>query len=866
MEETIPEETADQEAGTGEGETEQDAANDFDVTAKTLEPSTEEATADDDAPPPPDDREADASSARPQPEEPEEAAAPLPQEPEEASAPLPQEPEEASAPLPQEPEEAAAPLPQEPEEAAAPLPQEPEEAAAPLPQEPGEAAAPQKSTRSRPPSQGVIAKARTREGRQGKTVDKDLERDREKICTVLKGKGVGSVLRGWRQVLDPDGSLDVGFQEFCRNMAQFNIQIDIHRLFNLEGDPKSLPLSSLCPVHSELLQQFLQWVKDTFGATKAMFSAFDPNGEGRVTKKTFFGGCHEMGMAADDEDCEELWGLVDSDNSGEVSHEEFLFLELDKDRREQEIAELRMHSQHHRQRIRAYCYWDDLQKIQNPVHRRAQRPWNAGNFENLPVLVCEKRLENQKVIRKRTIDARSAFTVHLRKKFGNEVRAWRRVLDPQCQFQVDLSTLRKYLRGNDQNIDSVDLWRSLDRDGDGYFRLEEIGVRQALVLAKFRHWAHHAFGSCANFWEEPAVVAMRNKPQLNGRWVSNKKMMLGSFSRAVKHYSWIGVPGVVDIDTACHILCCALDLYGCGFVSLPDLFWLDAWNPPEWLSAEADENQWADLRVLMLERYEQPLRAWRQLLDTDNSNEVSWDEFKAACKKVKFKGNVGAAWRALDKDVSGTISMMEYDESMATLLNSFKSWTDALFGSVELAFKSFDADGSGSLTFSELRKSCRRLGWQGEVRLLFNCLNCKKNLTLSDIVFLDKWLDDEERFGGPDDGVVGSVHKSHDEDDVWAPKAQARRGSSVPARGRSERSSGEEPGNAGYGAAMQAADNSALSLHKRYHVLGELRPQPKARPKLRGLAPRAPTQAPSSGSKLAWLEKLQRIDPDWGRP
>ena len=52
--------------------------------------------------------------------------------------------------------------------------------------------------------------------------------------------------------------------------------------------------------------------------------------------------------------------------------------------------------------------------------------------------------------------------------------------------------------------------------------------------------------------------------------------------------------------------------------------------------------------------------------------------------------------------------MMEYDESMATLLNSFKSWTDALFGSVELAFKSFDADGSGSLTFSELRKSCRR--------------------------------------------------------------------------------------------------------------------------------------------------------------
>ena len=48
------------------------------------------------------------------------------------------------------------------------------------------------------------------------------------------------------------------------------------------------------------------------------------NSTNKVTKKTFFGGCHEMGMAADDEDCEELWGLVDSDNSGEVSHEDRL--------------------------------------------------------------------------------------------------------------------------------------------------------------------------------------------------------------------------------------------------------------------------------------------------------------------------------------------------------------------------------------------------------------------------------------------------------------------------------------------------------------------------------------------------------------
>lgn len=37
-------------------------------------------------------------------------------------------------------------------------------------------------------------------------------------------------------------------------------------------------------------------------------------------------------------------------------------------------------------------------------------------------------------------------------------------------------------------------------------------------------------------------------------------------------------------------------------------------------------------------------------------------------------GNAGAAWRQLDRDVSGTITLREWDFDSANLLGSFKTW------------------------------------------------------------------------------------------------------------------------------------------------------------------------------------------------
>jgi hypothetical protein len=196
------------------------------------------------------------------------------------------------------------------------------------------------------------------------------------------------------------------------------------------------------------------------------------------------------------------------------------------------------------------------------------------------------------------------------------------------------------------------------------------------------------------------------------------------------------------------------------------LEWLDAWKAPKWLSVDPDQVAWEALREVMLEAYGHPLHVWRQLLDSDDSNCISWLEFQRACKKLHFDGNVAGAWRYLDADLSGLISMKEFDPKSADILNSFKGWAESNYGSVELAFKAIDIDQSNTLTCGELRRACQRLRWTGDPRLLFNCLDIerrrdrqgahvgKRCLSLAEIIFVDSWQASEqaEEAGPLDDG------------------------------------------------------------------------------------------------------------------
>lgn len=574
--------------------------------------------------------------------------------------------------------------------------------------------------------------------------------DSERLVAMLVKRGNGSFLRGWRRELDPDGSFDVNFIDFCRAAESIGFTGDARVLFGGDGVPKYLNVEELDERRGKLIQSFREWVRETFGGPVEMYSAFDVAGRTRLTYDMFVQACQRHGFTVDDrpasvEDFYELYACCDVSNDGTVSQEEVIFLENDRTLRELAMFKAKKSQKEKHLKLMCWAYREDGLRSLSPTHRLAQRPWLAENFDHLPMLVHHRRVEWQRETNRRCLEARIAFVRHLRDTYHNEVRAWRTGLDPKGTFELSAKDIRTYCRKHDLKLDTNDLWKSLDKDCDGYFRLEELCVGAADVLASVQHWAVSEFGSTAAIWDRPEMVEARTKPQRDGGWASEKKVLATTFTEVLRALDW---PAFND-PGARQLLLSSLDLYGCSFISCSDLEWLDSWQMPEWLCAEPDPGAWEDLRASIMHFYKHPLKAWRMLLDTDNSNNVSWIEFKEACERIRYKGNIGGAWRALNERLASSISMKEYDAASADLLNSFKDWAENNFGSVKLAFKAIDVNNTGKLNYSELKRACQNLKWRGEVRLLFDCLDLdgkleggKRFISMKEVQFLDEWEGD----------------------------------------------------------------------------------------------------------------------------
>mmetsp|Transcript_28364 Transcript_28364/g.90243 ORF Transcript_28364/g.90243 Transcript_28364/m.90243 type:complete len:725 (-) Transcript_28364:174-2348(-) len=560
------------------------------------------------------------------------------------------------------------------------------------------------------------------------------EADRQAVIAALVARGGGSVLRGWRRELDPDGSLDVNFLDFCKAAKSLRLSVDSVRLFG-EDSPQSLTLDELAPVEGALVNRFRKWVADTFSGPSEMFMIFEPpDSDGKLTRDTFKTQCIQHGFLAPDRDLTELFNLLDGSCAGFVVMEDVSFLDMDEQRREGAIHKARMRRQYAHEHLMTEAFRENQRLAVPKSHRLAPRLWHAHAFEQLPEVVIEKRMKWNLTHLERKRHAHATFMRHLQSAYGNGVRGWRRGLDPHCRFTLTRVELARYCRTVNLDLDVPSLWKALDQDGDNAVYLEDVASKAAAALANFWLWARGSYTSCALIWDR--VMAVARPPST---WKSTSSLPYGSFLGALRVLLW---PGISEAGAG-TALCNALDLNGCGIVCGKDLEWLDKWDAPEWLCKEPDPQAWEEFTALMSRAYGRPLRCWRHI-DVDSSNEVSWAEFQDACDRVGFTGNRGGVWRYLDKNLSGSISLTEYDAPSAELLLSFKEWLDQSFGSVEYALKSMDTDGSGSLTFSELKRACKRLQWKGDVRQLFLCLDVDttpgvRSLSYSEIAFLDSW-------------------------------------------------------------------------------------------------------------------------------
>ncbi|CAE7210893.1 unnamed protein product [Symbiodinium sp. CCMP2456] len=585
--------------------------------------------------------------------------------------------------------------------------------------------------------------------------DVTLRSERDELIDLITAAGGGSLMRGWRQALDPQGELEVDYDDFCRVTGQWRWVGDINALFGGDGDLDHLSLMEIANKEGKLMNNFMRWIREEFGSPADFFLALDANKKGKVARHTFVSFCVNRDFKASEADLNRVFDCIDTGDIGSIVKEDCIFLELDPMKRNEE-----------RQRgglVREWKQRAALEFLQNartglkPLpgeesvalperHRLAPRPWQAGAFEQIPMVVCQRRYERERDTRFKRKCARATFLKQICISYGNEVRALRRDINPGGHHMT-LTDIRKYCRQVDLPVEISHLWQSLDTDSDGKVRMEELCSPRAEVLAKFKEWSRQKFGTAMALWETPEAVRARARWRGQGLWISDTKMLIPALGEALRELEW---PGIHCQEERSFVFS-SLDSMGCNLITPEDLAWLDRWIPSEFLAADPSPTAWADLKEILVKTYQHPLRAWR-ILDRDNSNRIAWTEFRDVCKKVHFTGDIVGAWRMLDTDMSGYISMREYDPSSEELLTSFKEWADSNFGSVRHCFKALDSDRSGSVTYAELKRACHKMKWMGNVRTLFDCLDLdsadrrnrdaatgKRAISLEEIAFLDTW-------------------------------------------------------------------------------------------------------------------------------
>eukprot|EP00746_Dinoflagellata_sp_MGD_P167835 gnl/MRDRNA2_/MRDRNA2_98775_c0_seq1.p1 gnl/MRDRNA2_/MRDRNA2_98775_c0~~gnl/MRDRNA2_/MRDRNA2_98775_c0_seq1.p1 ORF type:complete len:768 (+),score=140.77 gnl/MRDRNA2_/MRDRNA2_98775_c0_seq1:99-2402(+) len=576
----------------------------------------------------------------------------------------------------------------------------------------------------------------------------------------------GSILRGWRNELDPDGDLCCQFDTFCSAAKHIKFDHDVLDLFQI--DPATVFFKDVDPHACALLLECRQWIQDKFGGTIEFFEAIDTSGDGQISLPEFEEACHEQGFRQSSEDIKTLFEGIDLDGAGLISKDEMIVLEHDPEERRDMKKVLELEKDEERKQVLTRLYQQFRTEDRPGHHRLARRGWHT-DFTQMHEEVLRQRQQWRHKAQEDTMNAVALFRQHVRSTFGNEVRAWRRALDSEGKHRISRQRLLCYCRALNFSGSATALYRGLERDTDGAFGLEDFTPNHADILETFRSWAINSFGSCAKLWQTEPFQAAEKKGRLamkvRGREFVHAALLLGYRNQSPTAAEVQRIKGNVDKispENELKFVARGLDLNGCGFVRREDLEWLDGWNPPVWLRAKPNFTALQEFKGVLIEQYGTYIKAWRRCLDTDESNRVSWTEFQQACGKLHFRGDVAGAWRALDLDLSGLISLNELDPESHNLLVSFKHWSEKHFGSVGCAFRSLDRDESGSLTLSEIRKACKQLYWDGDPKQLFDALDMSNNpgelrrtIDFEEMAYLDGYNDDV------------SLHKTSDSASVF---------------------------------------------------------------------------------------------------
>eukprot|EP00929_Paragymnodinium_shiwhaense_P033236 TRINITY_DN18290_c0_g1_i1.p1 TRINITY_DN18290_c0_g1~~TRINITY_DN18290_c0_g1_i1.p1 ORF type:complete len:866 (+),score=183.07 TRINITY_DN18290_c0_g1_i1:166-2763(+) len=518
-------------------------------------------------------------------------------------------------------------------------------------------------------------------------------------------KKEGSTLRAWINLFDMDNDQSVSLHEFVEGMRALSYQGDVHSLYKrLDTDGSGqLAMEDVDPEQADIWRRFRIWCVLHFDRVEDVILVL--NRLGTSTRGSAF----HQGLKEDRPVTRETFNMGLGRAGWPSGHEDLLFDALD--RNQTGVLELENWG------------WLDIE-----LQRQDQKALAKEEARKYAVHLNQRKYQQGQMATEILQD----FKRFLKRKYGSYVRAWRAGLSPNGSTQLQKVQFFKACNKIGWTSDVRILWYALDKDESGSISMDELDLPSAQMLVAFQIFVEDAFGS-----SDAAFRAIDK--------YKSKKVRQHEFEEALRHYGYKG---------PLKDLFFGFDKGNKKFIVEEDLKFIEAWKPLPYLTVKPNGRAMELVKNLLLQNYKTFLKAWRKVLDRGSRNRCNWDEFKSACKKMGFTGDIPGAWRAFDADLSGSICLQELDPASSAFLLSFRKWATNEFGSVKSAFGVFDSDASGEVTCAEFRRACRIYGFAGNTLLLFRALDTERSgkLAQAEVAFLDEWalesepaIDEEDR-------------------------------------------------------------------------------------------------------------------------
>jgi Ca2+-binding EF-hand superfamily protein len=351
--------------------------------------------------------------------------------------------------------------------------------------------------------------------------------------------------------------------------------------------------------------------------------------------------------------------------------------------------------------------------------------------------------------------------------FGSVYGGWRVALDLDGNNRLSHSEFCIAMRNLGYGGNVKDIWHSLDQDSDGFIQLsdidkqcdEEISTYQKLVQEKhpnlLKAWTSEFDKSGAGHVELESFAKHCKQIGWQGNVQSLFTNLKGDRTRkflTLRDYdvrAW-NAHNRGDLEMVSEEKTPLGQLLKMGFWERQQSCFSQRWARmnAEWdrrdmkkLSLEEQRSDKAassidSMRTMLLRKYGTMTSAWKHGIDVYGNNRVPFGEFCIALRKLGFHGDLKAAFRGLDKERKGAVTLRDFDQGAHQVVSEFRTLLLQKYDSYIKGWKAMDANGNGVIEEHEIEEACVNVGYSGNPHILFRHLldgPGKRSITMADI-------------------------------------------------------------------------------------------------------------------------------------